>query len=234
MDIILQNGDPGEMNPIRLNFLQDPSFGPDSTIAKGDWQLWRRKLELLKKDPELLFQTTRDLLKRARTKNDSGEITESRFSDWVVWESFIDTALLNVPKYRDSVEAEIKAHLDPKSGIDKSWRRNASLASLKFALTPTSSFSSIEAAGFKTDLIAQYLQRYGGTNVAFTDLRLVIPLLASQDLNQLLLILQGKKRSLSEGSKVQEGSLYPLDQDVSWGSSYYILPPISFLFPGVK
>lgn len=219
MDTILRNGDPEKMNPVRLNYLQNPFLGPDSTIAKGEWQLWRLKLKLLKKDPELLFQTTSYLLKRARTKNEAGEIAESRFSDWFVWESYINAALLNKPKYQDEVEAEIKAHLDPKSGIDKSWRRNASLASLKFSLIPASAFSSPDVPDGKTDLIVQYLHRYGDTNVAYTDLRTVISFLTSQDMNRLMPILLQNRNGMSEtlhGGEVQpNGSLSPLDQDVS-------------------
>jgi N-terminal acetyltransferase B complex non-catalytic subunit len=219
MDAILRNGDPQKMSPVRLNYLQNPFLGPDSKIAKGEWQLWRLKLDLLKKDPELLFQTTSDLLKRARTKSEAGDIAESRFSDWKVWESYIGAALLDKPTYRDEVEAEIKAHLDPKSGIDKSWRRNASLASLKFALTPTSSFSSFDTPDYKTDLIVQYLQQYGNTNVAYTDLRTVISSLDSQDLDRLLSILlqskSGASEALNDGEIQPKGSLSPLNQDVS-------------------
>jgi N-terminal acetyltransferase B complex non-catalytic subunit len=219
MDAILKNGDPGKMNPVRLNYLHSPYLGPESTIAKGEWQLWRLKLELLKKDPEVLFQMTGDLLKRARTKNKAGEIAESRFSDWIVWESYIDTALRDKPKYQDQVDAEIKAHLDPKSRIDKSWRRNASLASLKFSLAPDSAFLSSGAHDSKTGLVLQYLQQYGDTNVAYTDLRTVIPLLASQDLDSLLQTLLQDTRGTWDASHSGEGqsmeSVGSLNQQVS-------------------
>ncbi|KAG0650585.1 N-terminal acetyltransferase B complex subunit arm1 [Hyphodiscus hymeniophilus] len=217
MDTILKNGNPEKMNPVRLKYLQDPFLGPDSTIAKGEWQLWRLKLELLKKDPQLLFQTTSDLLKRARTKNENGEITESRFSDWIVWKSYIDSALLNKSIYQGEVDAEIKAHLDPKTGIDKSWRRNASLASLKFALAPVSAFPSNEPES-KANLIVDYLQRYGDTNVAYTDLRTVIPFLTSQDLDWLLTTLIENSNESSEALPSQsqtKGTLSPLNQDTA-------------------
>ena len=218
MDTILKSGDPKKMDPVRLNYLQNPFLGPESTIAKGEWQLWRLKLELLKKDPELLLQTTRDLLKRARMKNEAGEIMESRFSDWIVWESYIDVALLNKSKYQEEVEAEIKAHLDPKSGIGKSWRRNASLAALKFALAPATSFANSEPLR-STNLIVEYFQSYGNTNVAYTDLRTVVPSLLYGDLDRLLPILIENKREVSEPSNDSQshsnGALSPLNQDVS-------------------
>lgn len=79
----------------RLKYLQISTLGPDSIVAKGDWQLWRLTLELLtlEENWELLFETTSKLLKRARTKNESGELAESRFCDWFVWESYIRAAL---------------------------------------------------------------------------------------------------------------------------------------------
>jgi len=77
-----------------LDYLQDPYLGPESTVAKGEWQLWRFKLQLLTKTQKWdeLFQTTSGLLKRARTKDASGKISEARYSDWIVWEGFIRSA----------------------------------------------------------------------------------------------------------------------------------------------
>ena len=79
----------------RLQYLKTSTIGPDSIVAKGDWQLWRLTLELLtlEENWESLFETTGKLLKRARTKDESGELTESRFCDWSVWESYIRAAL---------------------------------------------------------------------------------------------------------------------------------------------
>ena len=229
MDTILRNGNPEKMNPLRLKYLQSPFLGPDSAIAKGEWQLWRLKLRLLKKDQDVLFETTSNLLKRARTKNEAGEILESRFSDWIVWESYIDAALRNMSKYQDRVRAEIEAHLDPNSGIDKSWRRNASLASLKFALAHSSSFLSVEPLS-KTDLIVEYLKKYGDTSVAYTDLRIMIPFLASQDLDGLLPILIDNTGGLTEPSIPDDsqanGSLSLLNQNVSLDFVYRFSPPM--------
>jgi N-terminal acetyltransferase B complex non-catalytic subunit len=79
----------------QLEYLQDPYLGPESIIAKGEWSLWRSKLQLMTQAEQWqeLFQLTGSLLKRARTKNASGQITESRYSDWVVWEAYIKSAL---------------------------------------------------------------------------------------------------------------------------------------------
>jgi N-terminal acetyltransferase B complex non-catalytic subunit len=87
------------MDAKRLEFLQSPFLGPESTIAKGDWELWRIRLELMRKtlSPDI-FQTTADLLRRARTKDNAGRIVDSRFSDWEVWQLYIEAALSNKDK----------------------------------------------------------------------------------------------------------------------------------------
>lgn len=36
-----------------------------------------------------LFDITGTLLKRARTKDESSQLSESRLSDWIVWEAHI-------------------------------------------------------------------------------------------------------------------------------------------------
>jgi N-terminal acetyltransferase B complex non-catalytic subunit len=40
-----------------------------------------------------LFDTTGTLLKRARTKDESSQLPESRLSDWIVWEAYIRSAV---------------------------------------------------------------------------------------------------------------------------------------------
>jgi N-terminal acetyltransferase B complex non-catalytic subunit len=79
----------------QLEYLQNPHLGPESVIAKGDWSLWRDKLQLMTQARQWqdLFQVTANLLKRARTKDTSGQISESRYSDWVVWEAYLQSAL---------------------------------------------------------------------------------------------------------------------------------------------
>lgn len=46
-----------------------------------------------------LFDISKGLLLRARTKDASGKITEPGMSDWVVWEAFIKSAV-ELPGYR--------------------------------------------------------------------------------------------------------------------------------------
>ena len=47
-----------------------------------DAQLWKET-----------FNVTGDLLKRSRTKNDNGNLAESKLSDWVIWEAYICSAV---------------------------------------------------------------------------------------------------------------------------------------------
>jgi len=46
-----------------------------------------------------LFDISKGLLLRARTKDASGKITEPGMSDWIVWEAFIKSAV-GLPGYR--------------------------------------------------------------------------------------------------------------------------------------
>ena len=77
-----------------MKYLQDPNLGPESAVAKGEWELWRLKLELMETSREWqeLFKTTGALLKRARTMDESSKFSESRLSDWIVWEAYIRSA----------------------------------------------------------------------------------------------------------------------------------------------
>lgn len=79
----------------RLEYLADPNLGPDSIVAKGEWELWRFRLQLLEevKDWQGLFDITKSLLERARTKDASGKIIEPGMSDWIVWEAFLKSAI---------------------------------------------------------------------------------------------------------------------------------------------
>jgi N-terminal acetyltransferase B complex non-catalytic subunit len=40
-----------------------------------------------------IFDTTAALLKRARTKDESSQLSESRLSDWLVWEAYVNSAV---------------------------------------------------------------------------------------------------------------------------------------------
>lgn len=84
-----------------LEYIQDPLLGPESTVAKGEWELWRMKLDLLQKsqDWKAVFETTAPLLKRARTTDESSQYAEARLSDWIVWDAYIRSATeLNNPE----------------------------------------------------------------------------------------------------------------------------------------
>ena len=74
--------------------MKDPFLGPESVVAKGDWTLWRDKIQLMAQGRQWqdLFQVTGNLLKQARTKDTSGQISESRYSDWLVWDAYMLSA----------------------------------------------------------------------------------------------------------------------------------------------
>lgn len=79
----------------QLKYLNEPSLGPESKVAKGDWGLWLNKLRLMEESKlwEQLFETTGGLLKRARTKDERGQIAEAKMADWAVWQAHLRSAL---------------------------------------------------------------------------------------------------------------------------------------------
>ncbi|KAE9381361.1 hypothetical protein N431DRAFT_424923 [Stipitochalara longipes BDJ] len=166
---------------LRLEYLQSSQLGPESIVAKGEWQLWRTKLQLMEAAQQWqeLFDTAAALLKRARTKDDSSQLSESQLSDWIVWEAFIRSVVeLGGSQHTSKVQAEVQAHLDPASGIDKSWRRNASLAKLKLLFEGSTAFSSLQLSSKegngnfnKVTAITNYLREYGKASTAYNDLR---------------------------------------------------------------
>ncbi|TVY35438.1 N-alpha-acetyltransferase 25,NatB auxiliary subunit [Lachnellula occidentalis] len=171
----------------RLEYLNDPTLGPESAVAKGEWQLWRFKLKLLENAAKWqeLFETTKSLLKRARTKDESGQLSESGMSDWIVWEAFIRSAVeLRNHEPQDAVIAEVEAHLDPKCEIDKSWKRNASLALVKITFVSSSPFQ--DQPHDRIPVIIKYLQKYGNASTAYNDLRPFVEQLNVEDRKQLL------------------------------------------------
>jgi len=76
-------------------YLEDANLGPESTVAKGEWDLWRLRLRLLEKSQKWqeLFEITSTLLRRSRTKNTSLQLSESKLGDWIVWEGFLHSAI---------------------------------------------------------------------------------------------------------------------------------------------
>ncbi|KAI1005849.1 hypothetical protein K3495_g2373 [Podosphaera aphanis] len=183
-----------------IEYLEDPHLGPDSSLAKGEWDLWITKLKLYKQLNmwQKLFETTIALLKRARTKNSSGQFPEARMGDWLVWESLIESAVqLRDYLYFSKVRVEIEAQLDPESGIDKSWRRNASLAWVKFCFESSIPFSASNESekdstlSIKIIAVVKYLEEYGNASTAYSDLRPYVEKLEPRERTDLLNILTG-------------------------------------------
>ncbi|KAK0126361.1 hypothetical protein ONS95_007967 [Cadophora gregata] len=173
-----------------LDYLLDPLLGPESAVAKGEWELWRMKLELLQsvQDWKTVFETTGSLLKRARTTDTTSRYSEARLSDWIVWDAYIGSAKeLNSTDLNSQVREELEAHLDPACKIDKSWKRNASLALIKFAFespSPTISSGDINVS-YRGSTISKYLQDYGSANTAYNDLRPFVGRLSQDERKQL-------------------------------------------------
>jgi len=123
------------------------------------------------------------------------------------------------------VLAELEAHLDPKSGIDKTWRRNASLAWVKFcfeAATPFSVIPGPEGRGQVLNhipIVFKYLQKFGDATTAYKDLRPYVERLDLEERSQLLSVLV--KTDVFEAAIAKEKtlekvtSLGPLGEDVS-------------------
>jgi N-terminal acetyltransferase B complex non-catalytic subunit len=118
------------------------------------------------------------------------------------------------------VAAEIQAHLDPHSGVDKGWRRNAALAWLRLSFEDSSSFESGMGPGKMQPLLA-YLEKYGQASTAYNDIRPFAERLASEDRIQLVRNLTGDSlfgdsEKLSGGKLQFSGKLRPLHENVSY------------------
>jgi len=121
--------------------------------------------------------------------------------------------------------AELEAHLDPESGIDKTWRRNASLAWVKFCFEAATPFSVIPGADGKGQvlnhipIVFKYLLKFGDANTAYKDLRPYVERLDIEERSQLLELLfksdvfgaeVARERVLEEITNIG-----PRDEDVS-------------------
>jgi N-terminal acetyltransferase B complex non-catalytic subunit len=101
------------------------------------------------------------------------------------------------------VRTEIEAHLDPGSGIDKSWRRNASLAWVKVAFKDTSTFTiamttdKTSTTSLRCDTILKYLADYGDATTAYSDLRPYVEKLTIEERKQLLGFLNTTSTNVS-------------------------------------
>ncbi|RKF64168.1 Phagocyte signaling-impaired protein [Erysiphe neolycopersici] len=179
-------------------YLDDHHLGPESPIAKGEWELWRLKLKRLNqlKIWGELFNTAISLLARARTKNADGQLSEAYFSDWLVWDSLILSAdEVNDNDYMKKIRTELEAHLDPDSGIEKSWRRNASLAYVKFHFQNCIPFSNDSeniknnSLSIETIALIKYLYEYGDTYTVYGDLRPFLEVLRPSERSKIFSIL---------------------------------------------
>ncbi|KFY28541.1 hypothetical protein V493_02880 [Pseudogymnoascus sp. VKM F-4281 (FW-2241)] len=167
----------------RLKAYKDPYIGVNSKIAKGEW-VFKRDHVLLLEDvrawPELI-DVCNELLEGAQSTT-TGKMIDARGADWKVWEAFIDAAIaLQTKESHDIVRDQIKAHLSPNSGLNKTYKRNASLANLSFCfklerdgedrtfVIPSGSrFSGIDP---RQGALMTHLSQYGHTASAFDDVK---------------------------------------------------------------
>ncbi len=88
------------------------------------------------------------------------------------------------------MRAEVEGHLDPTCGIDKSWKRNASLALVKLAFESSTPFSAPpqENGHLSNRLITllKYLQEYGNASTAYNDLRSYVRQLSQDERKKFL------------------------------------------------
>lgn len=124
------------------------------------------------------------------------------------------------------LSSELEAHLDPSSGIDKPWRRNAALIWLDFIVW---SFDSDWDESLQSGLVCptinailKHLEAYGNTNVAYGDILPYVTDLDSDQQTQLLeLLLDNSKKSeplsqvFEQTALARKETLSPKDQDVS-------------------
>ena len=106
--------------------------------------------------------------------------------------------------------AEVESHLDPDSGIDKSWRRNASLAWMKVCFEIATPFSGIPDIHGKDQvlnripIVFKYLQKYGDASTAYEDLRPFVERLDIEERAQLLNLLVSWK-IFEDSDEVKDG-----------------------------
>lgn len=89
-------------------------------------------------------------------------------------------------RFRDAVASEVEAHLDPSSEIDKSWKRNASLAWVKISFEVEEVFARKESDNYRVTVVIKYLQQYGTASTAFSDLRPFVEQLSVEERKKLL------------------------------------------------
>ncbi|RKF76353.1 N-terminal acetyltransferase B complex subunit arm1 [Golovinomyces cichoracearum] len=208
-----------------IEYLEDPYLGPESLAAKGNWELWRLRLKWLSRSKKwsLLFETSMSLLKRARTKDTTGNFSEAQYCDWIVWSSLLLSVVeSNEQNYCNRARSEIIAHLNPDLGFDKSWKRNASLAYVKFQFENSVSFSDDSenslcgSFSIKTIALLKYLYEYGHTSMAFIDLRPYFESLTTTEGTKLCNILAQKSKFIDHcNEREQNNELTPILEKLS-------------------
>jgi N-terminal acetyltransferase B complex non-catalytic subunit len=118
------------------------------------------------------------------------------------------------------VQAEIEAHLDPASGVDKSWKRNASLARVKLTFEGGTAFARSQSSPQNVDAVVNYLREYGKSSTAYNDLRPFVERLSPGERKQLSTILTSKP-IFSDAEEFQAGQ-YPTKKDVCFFISPFV------------
>ena len=114
----------------------------------------------------------------------------------------------------------MEAHLDPSSGLDKSWRRNASLAWVLATFDRVTPFEnlSLVVKSARIAPIVKYLQQYGDASTAYTDLRPFVERLSTEERSKLLKTLLENRFDGADEQKNESGAaptFYLAGQDVS-------------------
>lgn len=125
------------------------------------------------------------------------------------------------------MRAELEAHLAPDSGIEKSYRRNASLAYVKFHFDSSVPFSKKAQNTLKESLSAEltsllkYLLDYGGMSTAYADIRPFVEALEPTERIKFSNILYGKVNDMELDNDKELVPIFKrlLSKDVSFVQS---------------
>lgn len=203
----------------RLKAYKDPYIGASSKIAKGEWVFKRDHVLLLEEEGDYLelIDVCNDLLEGAQATT-TGEIIDARGADWKVWDAFINAAIelqtkeyvaakssrrallymtyTNLGRSHDKVRDQVKAHLAPTSGLNKTYKRNASLANLffcfnlqkdgedrTFVIPDGSRFPGISP---RIAAIMMHLSQYGHTASAFGDVKRYVETFSQGEIAEML------------------------------------------------
>jgi N-terminal acetyltransferase B complex non-catalytic subunit len=113
--------------------------------------------------------------------------------------------------------------LNPAAGIEKSWRRNASLAWVKlhFEISKIQQVAQEDEEFYsRVATVLKYLHEFGHASTAYNDLRQFIEQLTSEESTQLLAILETNtvfrtSDKVTDNATMPQDGAYPTDKDVS-------------------